>query len=59
MINFFDYNHLYYKQLKNKIKLATVVEGDKKTPFSIATTPRGVGKGATPFPGLLLFTIDT
>ena len=27
---------LYYK----KVKLATVVEGDQKAPFSIATTPR-------------------
>ena len=32
----------------------TIVEGDSKAPFSIATT--FVGKGATPFPGLLHFT---
>ena len=25
---------------RNKVKLATVVEGDQKAPFSIATTPR-------------------
>ena len=29
-------------------------EGDPKAPFSI-----GVGKGATPFPGLLHLTLDT
>ena len=31
-----------------KVKLATVVEGDQKAPFSIAT----------PLPGLLHFTLD-
>ena len=31
-----------------KVKLATVVEGDPKAPFSIATMP-----------GLLCFTLDT
>ena len=36
--------------------MATVVEGDPKDPFSKATT--GVGEGATPFPGLLHFTLD-
>ena len=36
----------------NKEKLATVVEGGQKTPFSI-------GEGATPFPGSLHFTLDT
>ena len=36
-----------------KVKLATIVEGDPKAPFSIATTLFGVGDGATPFPGLL------
>ena len=25
---------------KSKVKLATIVEGDPKAPFSIATTPR-------------------
>ena len=34
--------------------LAILVEGDPKVPFSI----RGVGEGATPFLGLLHFTID-
>ena len=38
-------------------KLATLVEGDPKAFFSIATT-RSCGKGATPFPGLLHFTLD-
>ena len=35
-----------------------VVEGDLKAPFSITTTPICRG-GATPFPGLLHFTLDT
>ena len=38
-------------------KLATIVEDDSKAPFSIATTP-GCREGATPFPGLLHFTLD-
>ena len=38
--------------------LATVVEGYPKAPFSKATTPRCKG-GATPFPGLLHFTLET
>ena len=38
-------------------KLATVVEGDQKDPFSRATKPRR-REGATPFPGLLHFTLD-
>ena len=41
-----------------KVKLVNVVEGDQKAPSSIATTPR-CREGATPFPGLLHFTIDT
>ena len=40
------------------IKLATVIEGDPKAPFSIVTTP-GCSGGATPFPGLLHVTVDT
>ena len=35
----------------------TVVEGDPKAPFLIATTPR-CSKGTTSFPGLLHFTLD-
>ena len=38
--------------------MATVVEGDQKAPFSIATN-RGAGEGATSFHGLLCFTLDT
>ena len=38
--------------------METVVEGNQKVPFSIATTPR-CREGATPFPGLLHFTLDT
>ena len=41
-----------------KVKLATVVKGDQKAPFPIASTPR-CREGATPFPGLLHFTLDT
>ena len=37
--------------------MATIVEGDQKAPFSIATTLRCRG-GATTFPGLLHFTLD-
>ena len=40
------------------VKLATVIKGDQKAPFSV-TTRRGVREGATPFPGLLHFTLDT
>ena len=36
--------------------LATIVEGNLKAPFSIAID---IGKGATLFPGLLHFTLDT
>ena len=39
------------------VMLATLVEDDLKAPFLIATTPRW-GEGATPFPGLLHFTLD-
>ena len=48
---------LYNKMCKHKVKLATLVEGDPKVPFSIATTPRW-REGAIPFPGLLHFTLD-
>ena len=40
-----------------KVRLATVIEGDPKAPFSIAATPRYRG-GAALFPGLLHFTLD-
>ena len=30
----------YKNKIEIKVKLATVVEGDPKVPFSIATTPR-------------------
>ena len=40
-----------------KLKLATIVEGNPKAPFSIATTPRCRG-GRYSFPGLLYFTLD-
>ena len=38
----------------NKVKLVTVVEGDPKTPFSIATTPRCRG-GRYSFPWIVPF----
>ena len=38
-------------------KLATIIEGDPKAPFSIATTPRCRGRRYI-FPGLLHFTLD-
>ena len=37
--------------------MATIVEGNPKAPFSIATTPRRRG-GRYSFPGLLYFTLD-
>ena len=43
---------MYYK-----VNLATVVEGDQKAHFLIATTP-GVGEGEIPFPGLIHITPD-
>ena len=39
--------------------MATIVEGDSKVSFSIATTPRRCRGGATTFPGLLHFPLDT
>ena len=41
-----------------KVKVATIVEGDQKAPFSIATTPRCRG-GRYSFTPLLHFTLDT
>ena len=38
-------------------KLATIIEGNPKAPFSIATTPMCRG-GRYSFPGLLYFTLD-
>ena len=47
----------YFQVLLYKLKLLTKVEGDPKAPFLIATT-QGVGEDATPFPGLIHFTLD-
>ena len=41
----------------HKVKLATIVEGNPKAPFSIATTPMCRG-GRYSFPGLLYFSLD-
>ena len=41
----------------SKVKLTTIVEGNPKAPFSIATTPRCRG-GRYSFPGLLYITLD-
>ena len=46
------------RTLLNIVKLATLVEGDPKAPFSIATTPRCRG-GRYPFHWLLYFTLNT
>ena len=40
------------------VKLSTIVESYPKAPFQYLLH-RGVGRGATPFPGLLYFTLDT
>ena len=45
------------RDVSKKVKLATIVEGNPKVPFSIATTPRCRG-GRFSFPGLLYFTLD-
>ena len=45
------------KKFLKKVKLATIVEGNSKAPFSIATTPMCRG-GRYSFPGLLYFTLD-
>ena len=43
--------------IKVKVKLATIVKGNPKAPFSVATTPMCRG-GRYSFPGLLYFTLD-
>ena len=52
----FNIDHLFTDNV-SKVKYATIVEGDPKAPFSIATTPRCRG-GRYSFPGLLHFTLD-
>ena len=51
--------HIYNQKNKHiyKKKLATIVEGNPKALFSIATTPMCRG-GRYSFPGLLYFTLD-
>ena len=49
-----DFCTFYYQPNK---KLATIVEGNSKAPFSIATTLMCRG-GRYSFPGLLYFTLD-
>ena len=48
---------VFYLLIIKKVKMATIVEGDPKAPFSIATTPRCRG-GRYSFPRLLHFTHD-
>ena len=56
---FFPHNELVHlPYIVSKVKLAIIVEGNRKAPFSIATTPRCRGGGYS-FPGLLYFTLDT
>ena len=53
--------HIYiymYIYRVSKEKLATVVESDRMLPFQ-QLLHQGVEEGATPFPGLLHFTLDT
>ena len=38
--DFFSVHHLHLYNRVERVELATVVEGDPKAPFSIATTPR-------------------
>ena len=40
-----------------KVNLVTVVEGDPKEPFSMATI-QSIAEGATHFPELIHFTLD-
>ena len=47
----------FYVVIIKKVKFATIVEGNPKAPFSIATTPMCRG-GRYSFPGLLYFTLD-
>ena len=57
--NSYIYRKSIYKRetVSSKVKLATIVKGNPKAPFSIATTPRCRG-GRYSFPGLLYFTLD-
>ena len=57
LICFMAYQFLMGYSMPKYVKLATIVEGDPEVSFSIFTT-LCVGKGATPFPGLLNFTLD-
>ena len=56
--DFFEINASLARRYSGKVKLATVVEGNQKAPFSIATTPRCRG-GRYSFPDLLHFILDT
>ena len=44
--------------LVSKVKLATIVEGEPKGSLFDSLLHQGVGEGATPFSGLLHFTLD-
>ena len=54
----FSYKHTQRQTYIYIYKLATIVEGNPKAPFSIATTPTCRG-GRYSFLGLLYFTLDT
>ena len=49
---------IFKNRRRAKTKLATIVEGDPKAPFSMATTLRCRWGDATPFTGLFYFTLD-
>ena len=58
MLNWIVWNRTVFNIVsKSKVKLATVVEGDQKALFSKLQL-WVVGEGATPFLGLLHFTLD-
>ena len=57
IIHIYIYILSKYIYIHSKVKLATIVEGNPKAAFSIATAPRCRG-GRYSFPGWLYFTLD-
>ena len=50
-------NSLLIRPMTRKVKLATVVEGNPRAPFSITTTPRCIGGRYSFLSGLLHFAL--